>query len=259
MVAVASNNGSAAPLTDVVMEARRLIEWATDRSLSLFLLGGVAIELRRPPGRTALLPRKPKDIDFLVRKSDKKSATELLTAAGYEADWPFNAVNGRRRLLFRDHSHDRQVDVFVEEFEMCHRIPIAEGLGPRATTISLTDLLATKLQIYELNRKDQSDIINLLHDHPIVDEPDDSGIDKRRLARLCADDWSFWRTAKLNFERTHQALAELQVESSVRDSLEESLRELWRAIEEEPKPRKWRMRNRIGDRMQWYDLPDEVA
>jgi hypothetical protein len=226
--------------------------------MSIYFLGGVAIEMLRPADTPALLPREPKDIDFLVRRSDRASASDLLEAAGYEADWSFNAVNGRQRLLFHEHFNNRQVDVFIEEFEMCHRLPIAESLRPGMKTISLADLLATKLQIYELNSKDQTDIFNLLHDHPVVDRADDPGIDKGRLAELCARDWSFWRTTKLNFERTRSAIDEFQLASASKRLLDRRLTELWRAIEEEPKSRKWRMRDRIGDRVQWYDLPEEL-
>jgi hypothetical protein len=31
------------------------------------------------------------------------------------------------------------------------------------------------------------------------------------------------------------------------------------AIDEAPKSRRWRMRSRLGRRMPWYDLPEEVA
>jgi hypothetical protein len=33
---------------------------------------------------------------------------------------------------------------------------------------------------------------------------------------------------------------------------------LWERVEQEPKSRKWRLRDRVGDRKRWYELPDEV-
>jgi hypothetical protein len=36
------------------------------------------------------------------------------------------------------------------------------------------------------------------------------------------------------------------------------LDELWAVVEAHPKPLKWRMRAQVGDRMRWYELPEEV-
>ncbi len=52
----------------------------------------------------------------------------MLAGAGYAPDEQFNALNGARRLLFHDEHHGRQVDVFVDRFEMCHELPLAERL-----------------------------------------------------------------------------------------------------------------------------------
>jgi hypothetical protein len=34
---------------------------------------------------------------------------------------------------------------------------------------------------------------------------------------------------------------------------------LWSRIEAEPKSRRWKRRDLIGDRKRWYETPDEVA
>jgi len=246
-------------LPDVVQEAGRLLGQARAAGVSMYLLGGVAIAIRRE-GKAPLLSREFKDIDFFTPKGGGAKVRGLLQAAGYRPDVPFNAMNGRRRLLFWDDANGRQIDVFTGEFEMSHRLPLAETVPPCATTIPLADLLATKLQIYELNPKDQIDILNLLHDHPVVPGlDDDSGISAARLARLCSQDWAFWRTTKLNVERTFTALDQGAIEATdAADLARARLSELWEAIEREPKPGKWRRRDRIGDRVRWYELPDEV-
>ena len=246
------------PVGDVVEEARRLLDLSAQLGVPLFLLGGVAIELRRTLPHP-LLSREFKDIDFITANGKGGQAASLLKRAGYRPDFEFNAMNGRRRLLFWDDANLRQVDVFVGEFEMSHRLPLAERLQPGAETIPLADLLATKLQIYELNPKDQIDILNLLHDHPVVPEAgDDSGISASRLAQLCAADWSFWRTAKLNVERTLEALADGATPPDAANVIRARLVELWEVVEREPKPRKWRLRSRVGDRVTWYQLPEEA-
>ena len=43
-----------------------------------------------------------------------------------------------------------------------------------------------------------------------------------------------------------------------RQVVENRLAELWRRIDAEPKSSRWRLRARVGDRMRWYELPEEV-
>ena len=76
-----------------------------------------------------------------------------MLATGYEADRQFNATNGHRRLLFYDVANQRQVDVFVGSFEMCHEIPITERILLAEHGIPLAELLLTKLQIVAAERQ----------------------------------------------------------------------------------------------------------
>lgn len=239
-------------------EALRLLSLIAASGTPLYLLGGLAIEIRRGDAPT-LLAREYKDIDFITPKGKGRDATLLIENAGYRADFEFNALNGRRRLLFWDDANMRQIDVFVGEFEMSHTLPLGDALRPGAQTIVLADLLATKLQIYELNPKDEIDILNLLYHHDVGDEgEEDDAISAARIAQLCADDWCFWRTAKLNIERTTQALDRRAVPAEAAELIRSRLLELWGAVESHPKPAKWRLRNRVGDRVRWYETPEET-
>ena len=65
-------------------------------------------------------------------------------------------------MLFFDEPNDRQVDVFVGTFRMCHEIPVRERLEVDPTSIPLAELLLTKLQVYELNEKDIRDTVAIL-------------------------------------------------------------------------------------------------
>jgi hypothetical protein len=247
------------PVDDVAAEARRLLNSAREQSIALHALGGVAIELRRPPTKPRLLEREYKDIDFLGRKGDGPRVARLLRGEGYVPDEAFNTMNGRRRLLFWDVARNRQVDVFIEEFEMCHVVPIAERVAPDAPTIPLTELLATKLQIVEINRKDELDILNLLHDHPVVEDEVQEGLNACRLAELCANDWGLWRTSTRNLERIESMSKTYGLEDADRERVVHRLEALATAIESMPKSLKWRLRDRVGERIRWYELPDEVG
>ncbi len=40
---------------------------------------------------------------------------------------------------------------------------------------------------------------------------------------------------------------------------EPRLERLWDAIESAPKSGRWKMRNRVGDKVRWYEEPEEVG
>ncbi len=42
------------------------------------------------------------------------------------------------------------------------------------------------------------------------------------------------------------------------DTVNQRLDELWARTEAHPKSLKWRLRAKVGDRMSWYELPEEV-
>jgi hypothetical protein len=255
--APASTTPSRPPRPAVVEHAVRVIESATQAGLALRLAGGVAVALHTPPGTDSRLTREPKDIDLVTDKRSGPATTDLLTSLGYVADVPFNAINGHRRLLFTDPQSGLRVDVFVGQFAMCHELPITARLTLETRTLPLAELLAMKLQIYELNEKDQRDILNLLICHPVADH-DELAINGAYLGGLYATDWGLWRTAVLNLQRTHSVLDSGDL--SAQDSATGLARvaQLTEHLERAPKSRRWKLRARVGDRVRWYEDVEEV-
>jgi hypothetical protein len=246
------------PWSDVVEEAARLLAGATANGVPLRLVGGLAVCVHATGGLHPAVARTYGDIDLVVPKGRGRQATELLRALGYEADDEFNAVNGHRRLLFHDRRNARQLDVFVGAFEMCHAVPVADRLELDPVTVPLAELLLTKLQVVELNEKDQRDILALLYHHSVGDSDSDV-INGGRIAALCSGDWGLWRTCKLNLERTADALPSYAFSDDERELVADRVRLLWRMVEEVPKSHRWRLRDRIGDRKRWYEEPEEVG
>ena len=248
---------SEAPLEDVVEEAGRVLRAASERGVPLRLLGGLAVRLHAPDGLHPAVEREYKDIDFVTSRGKSRDAAELLSYLGYEANREFNALSGHRRLLFYDTEHGRQLDVFVGSFEMCHTLPVADRIDLDPVTIPLAELLLTKMQVVELNEKDQRDILALLHHHDVGDG-DRETINAGYIARLCASDWGLWRTLKMNVERSAGALPSYGFSAEEQAAIAARLDALWAAIEAEPKSRKWKLRDRVGDRRRWYEEPEEV-
>jgi hypothetical protein len=240
-----------APLADIVAEARRILERAAD--IPLRLLGGAAVALSAPNG--VLLPRTYNDIDFVAGAGRGPEVVEAFEELGYDGDQRFNAMNGHRRLLFYDTANERRVDVFIARFEMCHSIPLDKRLTLHGQTIPLADLLLTKLQIVALNEKDQRDIVNLLHAHPV----ERSAVDGDYVAQLLAGDWGLWRTATMNLERVRGTLARYELAPEQEEIVRARLDDLRSKIDAEPKTTKWKVRARVGERVKWYDEPEEVG
>jgi hypothetical protein len=241
---------------DVVAEGRRLLDKATTEGVPLRLLGGVAISLRAVGELAPAFRRSYADLDFVTTKKGSRRTEEFLRQEGYVPHVAYNALHGGERLLFFDDPHDRQIDVFVGVFAMCHKVPLGDRIELDPTSIPLAELLLTKLQVVELNEKDVRDALALLHDHPVGDEDGDT-LNAGRVAQLCADDWGLWRTITQNLRACRSFADTYDVPDRAR--LDERLDALLDRIEREPKPRSWRLRAKIGDRKRWYQLPEEVA
>jgi hypothetical protein len=243
---------------DVVEETLRLLGAAEQAGIPMRVLGGMAIVMHAGERLHPLFKREIRDIDFATAKGNGRKASRLLVAEGYEANRTFNAMHGAHRLLFYDDSHARQVDIFVGSFEMCHTLPLTERLLLEPVTLPLAELVMTKLQIVKLNAKDHDDLYALLLTHDVSDS-DDEAINAQRIAELCGKDWGLYRTFKLNLERLNEDLATVDLSQEDRDLIVTRLRRLDDEIEAAPKSAKWKMRAKVGDRVRWYEDPDEVG
>jgi hypothetical protein len=243
-------------LHDIVAEGERLLDIACGEGVPLRLLGGVAVRMKAPELPSALT-REYKDIDFAVTKKAASAADRLLRDAGYQPHVSFNAMHARERGLYFDEANDRQVDLFIHSFRMCHEIPLGDRLEVEDRTVPLAELLLTKLQIVEVNEKDIRDTVLLFHGHPIADH-DDGAVNGARIAALCASDWGLWRTITANLERCRDHVGDYELPAGERERIHARFDELLAWIEAEPKSRGWKLRAKVGERKRWYDLPEEV-
>jgi hypothetical protein len=242
-------------------EVVRIIEAVEDAGALIRVLGSIGVALHCPDAK-ALLPsfeRTYADIDFASYGRSAREVTGALGRLGYRPDREVSITSEGRRAIFDHPTSPRiHIDVFFDELEFCHRIPLAGRLEVDRPTIPLAELLLSKLQIVKLNEKDVVDTILLLLDHELG-AGDDDVIDVARVAELCAADWGLWRTLTMNLEKV-QALAETypQLDADQRERGVAATRALKRVIDEVPKPLAWRVRDRIGDRRQWWTDVDEV-
>src|ERR1700687_122658 len=233
------------PLEDPIDEAHRVAEAAKSKHLGIKLLGGAGIHLSSPSARKPPLKRKYGDLDYAMSKRDRKGVLELFPSLGYEANERFNLMQGDRRLYFYDEHNGRQVDVFIDVFKMSHVIDLRGRLDHEGPCASPSDLLLSKLQIYEMNRKDLVDLTALLLDHPVQAGWGDEVIDSGYIARGAGDDRGLDRPLQVNTGKLRATLPELDVDPQ---PLNSRVDELWKAVEAQPKPMKWKLRAPGGAR-----------
>ena len=244
-------------LDDIQDEAMRIITAGEAQGIVLRLLGGLAIRLHSPSATHRALVRSYPDIDLATPAGSSRPVESLIAGLGYEPNKSFNLLNGTSRLLFYDRVHSRQIDVFIGHFEMCHRLPIAERLDREPLTLPLAELLLTKLQIVEMNEKDLRDICALVLDHPMGDT-DAETVNLPRIAQICAEDWGLWKTVTLSLGKTQQFCEASDLELAAKQTIVERLDALRSALDDAPKSLRWKMRAAVGERVQWYTLPEEV-
>jgi hypothetical protein len=241
------------PLDDPIEEARRILKLASAQSFTLRAMGGVAVRLRCPSAARSPLAREYRDIDFAARAGEGGTIAELFSSAGYQPDAEFNALHGRHRLFFWDAQHDREADVFVDSFSMCHAFDFRDRLTIDEDTLPLADLLLFKLQVVETNDKDYKDALALLADH----SPEAGSLDAAWIAQFLARDWGWWRTVTMVLGRVESFAAQLEGFDRV-DSVLANIAALREEIERVPKTRRWKMRARVGERVRWYEEPEEA-
>ena len=243
---------------DIVVAAHQVVDGARSRGLTLRLLGGMAIKRRCPSTSLPGLARNVPDIDLITVKRDARKLGELFAILGLEPVKMFNALHGDRRMLFMEPS-GRQIDVFIDVFEMCHTFDFRKRMALDDVTLSLADLLVTKLQIIEINEKDYKDITAVFLDHDLSEEEEKERVNAAYIARLCASDWGVWRTLTRNLDWTRGHLEKLALEPEKKDLARARITALLERIEREPKSVTWKLRSAVGERMLWYDLPDRLG
>jgi hypothetical protein len=104
-------------------------------------------------------------------------------------------------------------------------------------------------------------VLYLCSAYPVADgdEPGTIGLD--RIRPLVGNDWGWWRTVTLNLDRiTALASGDGQglVPAGGKHDPVEQLAVLSKAIEATPKSLRWKARARVGERVRWYEQPEET-
>ncbi len=245
--------------SDIEKEARRILEAAEAKGIVLRLLGGLAVKLSSPSASHRALTRKYPDIDFAGYRKQGRTIKELFVELGYEPNQRFNALHGDKRLLFYDNKNGRQVDIFLDVFEMCHKFDFKGRLDLVKQTIPIADLLITKLQIVQINEKDVRDIFCIVKDHELVGGGSSQGIDVDHIIKLCSEDWGLYKTVTTNLNKLLLFVDDYEFSSADKALIRGCIRKILDLIEKAPKSTRWKMRATVGEKVRWYELPEEAV
>ena len=245
------------PLKDPVAEADRILTQAERKKVTLRLVGGVAIGTSCPSASNEpSLRRTYADVDLVGHKDQKKQIRQLFQELGYDSRSRFNVMQGDERLVFNDLENMRRVDIFLDIFRMCHTFNLKNRLELNQRTLTLADLVATKLQVVQTTEREYKDLLCLFLDHEIGDSDESTTINGKYLARLAASDWGIYTTFKKSLNQVTDYLKQFPLQDHKKTIILTRILKLQTRLDQEPKSLSWRMRATIGEKAPWYDLPD---
>jgi hypothetical protein len=243
---------------DIQSEMNRLISDASEKSIILRVLGGLGVKVHHKSDHPTF-QREYGDLDFVVAGKQRRAFEAFMSVAGYSPHKQFNLLNGAHRQIYFHNETEMKIDIFIGAFEMCHKIPLEDRLHIHPVTIPLAELLLTKAQIAELNRKDGLDIASLLLFNETGTQ--DSQINLDQLAKLCGADWGLYKTTSINLKRVEEIIGEenVRLQESERRIIRKRIGEILQTFESMPKSFAWQMRDKVGTRVRWYEEVEEVA
>jgi hypothetical protein len=253
-------NFDPASLTEL---AKSLIDQGTARGVTLRLMGHLAVRehVQENMGLLDLLKRVPThDIDFMGYSRDQEEADRMFKELGYQADpsVAFSQEYGIQRLIYHQRENGIMAEIFLDQLRMAHSLDFRGRLELDSPTISLVDLLLSKLQIQDISEKDIQDMIVLLAEHELG-SGDREQIDLGYMLKLTRDDWGLYHTASKNLSMVRSMVGQYEaIELPTRGIVDAKVEEIKARMEEVPKTIHWKLRARIGTRVKWYQEVGDV-
>jgi hypothetical protein len=259
--------GMLAARHDMIEEARRIIDEARARGIVLRLFGGLAV--RAHCELLYMCERDYSDIDLIGLRKQYREIPGLFVELGFKENIHVRMATGNQQLQFYkkcDHPDaelhyfihpDDHVDVFLDAFHMDHEVPMGQRLEIEEYTISLSDVLLTKLQAAHMDDKDERDVVSVLGQAPLGETDERGVVNVAYIARLCATEWGLWYDVLAGIGHMRDVAVDRDLDPVVVQRVVAALDRLQAAIEAEPKTTKWKLRAKVGTHKQWHDLVEE--
>jgi len=239
-------------------EGKRIVDAARSADITMRVMGPLALHYYFPE-QVDLYARLERlgeryftDIDFAAYTKMAGKMKKFMESIGYECDLnTFMSSGGTRHIYYA--GPVPMIDVFFEKLNYCHEVNYEGRLGLDEYSVSLSDIMLQKLQIWEINDKDLKDIEYLLTTADVGDD-DARKINQSYIAKRFADDWSFWYTATTNFGRVKEHVDKVDALSpEQKQHIKDRCDHFLARIEAEPKTKGWNKRAKKGTSKLWYN------
>ena len=124
---------------ELLSKSIEVISKAQEQGIPLRLLGGLAVAYLAPNGRAiSEFNRESNDIDLFSLSQYAGKLNSFLGKHGISPDNRFNALYGAKRQQY--FYGETKVDLLLDEFRMCHRLPLKSRIPMASITIPPSDL-----------------------------------------------------------------------------------------------------------------------
>jgi hypothetical protein len=248
--------------SDMLDEAKGIIDAAREEGVSLRLMGGLAV--RTYCSVIDFCDRDYSDIDLVGLSTQTRGIGRVLERLGYQENVSVAVATGGRQVqFFRECRHldtdahffihpDDHVDIFMNSFRMDHDIDLRGRLNIEDYTISVSDLLLSKLQIHRINEKDIRDILTVMKDLPAGQSDARGVINLTYIAGLCARDWGLYQDVAASVGKCMDAMPRYHLKPGAWDKISRDFSALLEEIDGAKKSLVWKLRAKLGEKIPWY-------
>jgi hypothetical protein len=233
---------------------RQLVTEAEKSKTTLRALDSLAVWLSCPHTRALLTPPSKKQLEFAARSAQRESIRRVFERAGHQTTQAIEEFFASPRLRFTNLARGLFTEVHLDKFAMYHQLELTPFLAQEGAVLPETALILLRLQLVEMPKAALRELGALLLECDISPVAAKGKIDASAIARLCADDWGWYRTVTMNLQRV-MAFAVTTITTDDKAIVVERAEQIRQAIESAPKSIRWQARARLGDNVRWYELP----
>ncbi|MGA2238654.1 MAG: hypothetical protein ABSG74_05535 [Candidatus Bathyarchaeia archaeon] len=259
----------------ILDDAVRIVNQAQEAGLTVRLLGAMAVKVQAGAhadlfyrlDRLGSAGKTFTDIDLVAYSRQRSNLHKFLeNALRYRLDQYAVLMHGRDRTILHHPEGKYSIDVFFDKLSYSHEVHFGSNpdngrLSLDPVTISPTDLVLEKIQIHEINEKDIKDLVTLFASCEISDQEGRGRINRKHIGQVLAGDWGFWYDANLNLDKiihfAQKYREDGKLDSEYLNSVLTRISDLRKTIEEAPKTRQWKKREKDGTRKKWWNDVEE--
>jgi hypothetical protein len=232
-----------------ISEAKRIVDLAREKGVTIRLIGGLAV--RNHCAAVSFCEREYLDLDFVGLGKQSAQIRGFFESLGYQENKNILMETGGNQMQFYMKERAYHVDVFIDGLRMTHDLTLKNRLAIEAYTISVSDLLLSKLIIQPMTEKDTRDILTLTKDL-VLGETDLPGIiNVNYIARLCSEDWGLYIDVLAGIDRCLTLLPKYNLTADEIERIKGRLSKIRETLVIQPKTLRWVLRQIVGRRLSW--------